>query len=197
MNECVRHGRDLLWIEYPEHQDARHTVKMAAAAAVSELQLLEEHKKNSREPASCEILEDRDHMQGLHPTFASKADVILCADDGNTSLVGLPVHRDLISTYSPFMFQLVEAIRSDAAHDQQPLHLRLLKNTDTDSLYSSSAMRVAVSYLYPKSGGSQSSTLTLDMLPMHAECLHLIHKYGTEKLLMTLDKDLKEPLEQF
>ena len=58
-------------------------------------------------------------------------------------------------------------------------------------------MRVAVSYLYARgSRGSQPSTLSIEMLPMHAECMHLFHKYGTEKMLMALDSNLKEPFKQ-
>lgn len=166
------------------------------AAAVSKSQLwLDEHKSKARALASCEVLEDRDHLQGLDPNFAHRSDVILCVDNGSTSLIRFLQHSVHISNYSSVVFQLLEAQRSNGVFDQQPLHLHLLK--DTDSLYSSSAMRVAVSYLYPKgSRGSQSSTLSMDMLPMHAECMHLFHQYDMEEMLMTLDKGLKEPLKQ-
>ena len=98
--ECT-HCLQVQWIDYLRtRRFAHHIGAMAAAAAVSESQLwLVEHESKARD--SCEVVEDCDHLQGLDPTFACTADAILCADDGNTSLIGLPIHSDLISTYSP------------------------------------------------------------------------------------------------
>ena len=135
---------------------------MAAAAAMSNFQLCGgEHERNARELAICEVNEDRDHLQGFSFPFACKVDLISCAHDANASLVGLPIHKDPISTYSPVILQLLEVQRSSSIFDQQSFHLHLLK--DIGSSYSSSAMHAAVSYLYPQSSGkSQPSTLSMD-----------------------------------
>lgn len=152
---------------------------MAAAAAISESQpwFLEHDTK---------VAIDRDHLQGLDPTLAVRADVMLCADDGNHSLIGFPVHSEIVSAQSPVLSQLLEAQRSNGVSDQQPLCLPLLK--DIDSLYSESTMRAAVTYLYlQESERPQPSNYRWDfwdMLPVQVECMHLFYKYSMEEMLM-------------
>lgn len=169
---------------------------MAAASVVSESQLwFSRHARQARELAA--VSQDRDHLQGLDSTFALTADVVLYADAGKNCLTGFPVHREIISAQSPVIFQLLEAERSNGVSEQQPLRLPL--SNDRDNLYSNSAMRAAVSYLYSQScGGSQPCGLRVDLqlLPTHAECMRLFHHYGMENTLMALDKDLQGPLEQ-
>lgn len=170
---------------------------MAAAAVVTESQLwFSRHPRQARELA--DVTTCRDHLQGLDSTFALKADVVLCVNAGNNSLIVFPVHREIISAQSPVILQLLqimEAQRSNGDSEQQPLRIPLLK--DTDNLYSDSAMRAAVTCLYSQgSGGSQPRGLSVDLLPTQAECMRLFHQYGMDLPLMALDSHLKGPLEQ-
>lgn len=160
----------------------------AAAAASSESQpWFLKHERN--------VAIDRDHLQGLDPTLAvMRADVMLCADDGNHCLLDFPVHSKIISAQSPVLFQLLEAQRSNGVSDQQPLRLPLLKNID--SLYSDSTMRAVVTYLYTQECErplpSRFRWDFWDKLPVQVECMRLFHKYSMEEMLMV---HLHRPLE--
>ena len=75
---------------------------------------LAEQETQARELLKGAVTQDCEHLEGLMPSCAATADVLLCASDG-ASLIGFPVHSDYISLHSPVISGLLEVLENSKA----------------------------------------------------------------------------------
>ena len=143
--------------------------------------------------------QDVHHLTALKPSFASEVDVVLCAFDGDR-VVGFPVHKAVISQYSPVLSQALQDLFETSRPDKAQ-HLQRLPMIDDDC----SAIRSMLACVYgcctytgtPRACKSAPKVSLADskMIPIHANKMRLPHKYSMTQILVAQEKSLLPALE--
>lgn len=141
-----------------------------------------------------ECREDRQHLRYLDPTFVSKVNVVLCVSDDD-SVVGFPVHNDIISAYSPVLCRVLEDLQQDATSvlQQQQTPIRLPMVDDSYSTVQAILCKIYSAFTHTEGSkrASPEQSASLDIPQTHADLLRFYRKYGMTTMLEAAEDRLR------
>lgn len=143
--------------------------------------------------------EDRQHLQGLSPHFASKVDLLLCVQEGSQE-TAFPVHEMIVSAHSSVLSHVFE---DTSATVTKPRDSKLARVPMMDD--SCSAVRSALTCMYAcfpltpstalQSDNSFGCNLSLDSMPTHTSHMKFYDKYNMTKIAEMQTEAFMTPLQ--
>lgn len=141
--------------------------------------------------------EDRQHLLGVSPQFASQTDLLLCVKDGD-HMLGFPVHAMIISAHSPVLCEVLESTSIPRTPREGDLP-RLPMTSDSRSAVCS-ALACIYRYLPLSAMMSQAKAaypepeISLDSAAVHASHMRFYDKYGMTRVAEMQTKALMTSL---
>ena len=143
------------------------------------------------------IEKDVRHLTGLSPSFASEVDLLLLASDGFRD-VAYPVHKAVISQHSAVLSQALQDLYETSSSTSAQSLPQLPMVDDDCSAISSMLACMYGRFIYAGTPPAQTPTptISLEMVPIHANKMRVPHKYSMADILLEQEKALLPALEE-